>query len=59
VVAFGGVPATVTFSGFANGLLGVNQVSFTIPQNAPAGDAVPVVLTIGGVVSNAVTIALQ
>jgi len=53
------VPATVAFSGLANGLLGVNQVSVTVPQNAPSGDAVPVVLTIGGVVSNAATIALQ
>lgn len=59
VVTFGGALATVTFSGLANGLLGVNQVSVTVPQNAPTGDAVPVVLTIGGVASNTVTIALQ
>ena len=59
VVTFGGVLATVTLSGLANGLLGVNQVSVTVPPNAPAGDAIPVVLAIGGVVSNTVTIALQ
>jgi len=59
LVTFGGVPATATFSGLANGLLWVNQVSVTVPPNAPSGDAIPVVLTLGGVVSNAVTIALQ
>ena len=55
----GGVLATVTLSGLANGLLGVNRVSVTVPPNAPTGDAIPVVLAIGGVVSNTVTIARQ
>jgi uncharacterized protein (TIGR03437 family) len=59
LVTFGGVPAAVVFSGLTNGLLGVNQVSVTVPPNAPSGDAVPVLLSMGGVVSNAVTIALQ
>ncbi|MCH6554906.1 MAG: hypothetical protein IH793_12225 [Acidobacteria bacterium] len=30
-----------------------------IPNNAPTGNAVPVVLTIGGVTSNTGTIAVQ
>jgi len=58
-VTFGGVPAIVASSGLANGLLGVNQVDVTVPQNAPIGDAIPVILAIGGAMSSAVTIALQ
>jgi len=30
-----------------------------VPAGAPVGDAVPVVLTIGGIQSNTVTIAVQ
>jgi uncharacterized protein (TIGR03437 family) len=59
VVTIGGVPATVQFSGLAPTLLGVYQVNILIPPNAPSGSAVPVVLTIGGVASNVVTIAIQ
>jgi minor extracellular serine protease Vpr len=49
----------VQFSGLAPGLLGVYQVNILIPPNAPAGDAVPVALSIGGAASNTVSIAIQ
>ena len=55
----GGVRAIVQFSGLAPTLLGVYQINILIPPTAPKGDAVPVVLTIGGAVSNTVTIAID
>jgi uncharacterized protein (TIGR03437 family) len=58
VVTVGGAPAMVQFSGLAPALLGVYQVNVLIPPGAPAGSAVPVVLKIGGVTSNTVTIAI-
>ena len=59
VVTFGDATGTVNFSGLADGLPGVNQVRVTVPLDAPSGDAIPVVLSIGGVKSNVVTIAVQ
>jgi uncharacterized protein (TIGR03437 family) len=53
------VPATVSFSGLAPGFFGLYQVNVQVPQNAPVGSAVSVVLTIGGIGSNTVTIAVQ
>ncbi len=58
-VTIGGVSATVTFSGLAPTFVGLYQVNVQVPENAPAGNAVPVVLSIGGVTSNTVTIAVQ
>lgn len=58
-VAVGGVSATVSFSGLAPGFVGLYQVNVQVPDNAPTGSAVSVVLTIGGVNSNTVTIAVQ
>jgi uncharacterized protein (TIGR03437 family) len=58
-VTIGGVAANVTFSGPAPGLMGVNQVNALVPANAPAGNAVPVVVSIGGLSSNTVTIAVS
>jgi uncharacterized protein (TIGR03437 family) len=59
VVTIGGVDALVTFSGLAPGFAGLYQVNVQVPSNAPSGTAVPLILTIGGVASNAVTIAVQ
>ena len=59
VVLVGGVPGEVLFSGLAPGFVGLYQVNVRIPEAAPVGDAVEVVLTIGGVISNTVTIAVQ
>jgi uncharacterized protein (TIGR03437 family) len=58
-VTIGGVPAPVSFSGLASGFAGLYQVNVRVPDNAPAGDAVPVVLTIGNIASNTVTVAVQ
>ena len=58
-VTIGGAPATMSFSGLSPGFVGLNQVNVQVPGNAPTGDAVEVVLTIGGVTSNTVTIAVQ
>ena len=58
-VTIGGVPGSVLFSGLAPGFVGVYQVNVRLPLNAPAGSAVPVVLQIGGVYSNTVTIGIQ
>lgn len=58
-VTIGGVPVTPSFAGLAPGWVGLYQVNVQVPSNAPVGDAVPVALSVGGVASNQVTIAVQ
>ena len=58
-VMIGGVAAPVSFSGLAPGFVGLYQVNVPVPDNVPSGPAVSVVVTIGGVNSNTVTIAVQ
>lgn len=58
-VSIGNVPAQAMFSGLAPGYVGLYQVNAQVPTGAPAGSAVPVVISIGGVTSNAVTITVQ
>jgi uncharacterized protein (TIGR03437 family) len=58
-VTIGNVDAPVNFAGLSPGFVGLYQVNLQVPPNAPSGDAVPVVLTIGGVKSNTATIAIQ
>jgi uncharacterized protein (TIGR03437 family) len=58
-VSIGGVQATVTFAGLAPSFVGLYQVNARIPDGAPTGDAVSVVLSIGGTTSNTVTIAIE
>jgi trimeric autotransporter adhesin len=58
-VMMGGAPAQVQFSGLAPGYVGLYQVNALVPQAATKGNAVPVVISIGGVQSNTVTIAVQ
>jgi uncharacterized protein (TIGR03437 family) len=58
VVTIGGVPAKIIFSGLAPGYVGLNQVNVEVPAGITPGDAVPLVLTIGGVASNTATIAI-
>ena len=58
-VTIGGVPAPVTFSGLAPGFVGLYQVNAQVPENAATGDAVPLILTIGGATSNTVTVAVR
>jgi uncharacterized protein (TIGR03437 family) len=60
LVTVGNVPVTtVEFSGLAPYTLAVYQINILIPDSAPTGNAIPVVLSIGGVASNTVTIAIQ
>ena len=59
VVTIGNVDAQVTFSGLAPGFAGLYQVNAVIPDSALSGDSVNLVMTIGGVASNTVTIAIQ
>jgi uncharacterized protein (TIGR03437 family) len=55
----GGEEATVSFAGLAPGFVGLYQVNIGVPESAPSGGAVELILTIGGVDSNAVTIAVE
>ncbi len=52
----GGVTATVTFAGIPAGYAGLYQINFKVP--ATVQGSVPVVLSIGGQSSNAVTLPL-
>ncbi len=58
-VTIGGVEAPVQFSGLTPGLVGVYQVNVQVPAGAPAGNAAPVVISIGGAASNTATIAVS
>jgi len=60
-VTIGGVPARIEYAGSAPGFVaGVLQVNVAVPDNAPSGSTVPVVLTIGGVSSpSTVSMAIQ
>jgi uncharacterized protein (TIGR03437 family) len=58
-VTIGGVTAKVQFSGLAPGFAGLYQVNVQVPDGVTPGDAVPLVLTIGGATSNTATIAVQ
>jgi uncharacterized protein (TIGR03437 family) len=61
-VMFGGVPVAasdVSFSGLAPSFVGLYQVNAKVPANAPTGDAVPVVINIGGINSNTATVAVN
>jgi len=49
----------VIFSGLAPGVAGLYQINVTIPAGVTPGNAVPVILTVGNVQSNTVTIAVQ
>ncbi len=57
-MTIGGVPVLPSFSGLTS-FVGLYQVNVQVPSEAPTGDAVEVVLSIGGVTSNAVTIAVE
>ncbi len=58
-VTIGAASAHVEFSGLAPGFVGLYQVNALVPSAAPAGNSVPVSLSIGGATSNTVTIAVQ
>jgi uncharacterized protein (TIGR03437 family) len=61
-VTIGGVPAPTTqffFAGLSPGYVGLYQITVQVPAGVPAGNAVPLAFTIGGVSSNTATIAVQ
>ena len=60
-VQMGGVDAKVLYAGAAPGLIaGVLQVNAVIPQGAPTGVAVPIVLAVGQIASPpGVTVAIR
>ena len=58
-VSIGGIMAQVSLSALVPGAVGLYQVTALVPAGVPAGIALPVILRIGGVSSNAVTIAVQ
>lgn len=60
-VTIGGIEAVLQFAGSApSAVAGLFQVNAVVPQGAPSGSAVPVVLSVGGVLSpSGVTIAVQ
>ena len=55
----GGTPAPVLFSGLAPGFAGVYQVNLSVPSLAPTGDEIPLTLSVGGVTSNQVNVAIR
>jgi uncharacterized protein (TIGR03437 family) len=56
----GGVDAPVTFAGQAPGLIaGATQINLQIPQTAPVGAAVPIIVYAAGYPSESVTVALH
>lgn len=59
LVTIGGSPASVQFSGLTPDAVGLYQVNALVPQGAAKGSVVPVTVSIGGVQSNTVTIAVR
>jgi len=54
-----GVSATPSYCGLTPGSVGLYQVNVTVPGGIQPSPSVPVFLSIGGVASNPVTIAVQ
>ena len=47
-VEIGGAPAEVTFAGMAPGYVGLLQINVRVPERAPTGPAVPLLVRVGG-----------
>jgi uncharacterized protein (TIGR03437 family) len=58
-VSIGGLQASVLFSGLAPGFVGLYQVNALVPAGVTANSTVPVVISMDGVNSNTVTIAVR
>lgn len=58
-VTIGGMPAVVSYTGLAPGLVGLYQVNVQVPGNTPTGDAVNLAISVGSQTSNTVTVAVQ
>jgi uncharacterized protein (TIGR03437 family) len=59
VVTIGGKDARVAFSGLTPGFVGLYQIDARVPGGIAPGNAVPVVVSIAGQTSQAVTIAVK
>ncbi|MGE0882597.1 MAG: choice-of-anchor V domain-containing protein [Blastocatellales bacterium] len=55
----GGKSATVYFSGLAPGFVGLWQLNVQVPNDAPSGDSVEIIINFGGKTANRVTIAIE
>jgi uncharacterized protein (TIGR03437 family) len=58
-VTIGGVSAPVLFAGLAAGFVDLYQINVRVLDATPVGPAIPVVLSIAGVASNTVTVAVE
>ncbi|HLK18354.1 MAG TPA: hypothetical protein VKT81_05330 [Bryobacteraceae bacterium] len=58
-VTIGGENAAVSFAGLSPGYVGLYQVNAQIPADASGGNAIPVQISLSGVSSNTVTIAVD
>ena len=59
VVMIGGAAATVQFSGLAPGLVGIYQINVLVPAESASGTDVPVSISMDGVASNTVSMAVS
>jgi minor extracellular serine protease Vpr len=59
VVSIGAAPPKVLFSGLAPGYVGLYQMDVEIPPQSTKGTAVTVLISIGNVMSNTVTMAVN
>ena len=59
LVTIGGASARIFFSGLAPRTVGLNQVNVKVPDDAPVGDDIPLVIRIGEVDSVPVIIAVE
>jgi uncharacterized protein (TIGR03437 family) len=57
--SIGGVDAEIQFLGLAPGFIGLAQANVAIPAGAPTGEAVPLIVNVGGQPSNSVGISVR
>ena len=58
-VTISGVPARLLYTGLTPTLVGLYQINARLPEEAPSGDDVVVKISIEGLESNPVTIAVE
>ncbi|HEY9250886.1 MAG TPA: hypothetical protein VIO38_17215, partial [Rariglobus sp.] len=58
-VLLNGTPYATTYAGLSPGSVGLFQVNLQIPEAVPSGNAVTLALSVGGAISNIVTIAIE